>query len=178
MKTVVKTEGFAELDKALGDLTKATARNVLRRTLVIAGEPIAAKARALAPDDPDGPAKDLKGSIKVSPKIKNTTGNAEYSAVLRSGGSKQEAGSAMRTARRQAKKQESFAEMHVGPERGRNSKIGALQEFGTAHHSPQPFMRPAWDAHKEEVLDIVGQVLGDEIAKAVARAAKKKLKGR
>jgi hypothetical protein len=35
-----KLEGFKELDRALGKLPKATAKNVLRRTLIKAAKPI------------------------------------------------------------------------------------------------------------------------------------------
>lgn len=48
-KTTVRIEGLRELDKALGQLPRATAQNVLRRTLKDAAEPLAQRARALAP---------------------------------------------------------------------------------------------------------------------------------
>ena len=44
-----KLEGFAALDKALGQLPKATAKNVLRRTLNKAAKPIDDDASAAAP---------------------------------------------------------------------------------------------------------------------------------
>lgn len=44
-----KIEGFAELDKALGQLPKATAKNVLRRTLKKAAQPIDDAASEAAP---------------------------------------------------------------------------------------------------------------------------------
>lgn len=42
-------EGFAELDRALGKLPKATAKNVLRRTLKKAAQPVDDRASAAAP---------------------------------------------------------------------------------------------------------------------------------
>jgi HK97 gp10 family phage protein len=51
-----------------------------------------------------------------------------------------------------------------------------LQEFGTEHHGPQPFMRPAWDAEKEGVLAGIGQDLWSEIEIAAARLARKAAK--
>lgn len=39
--------------------------------------------------------------------------------------------------------------------------------------APQPFMRPAWDEKKDEVLELIRTELGDEITKAAARLAKK-----
>lgn len=51
-----------------------------------------------------------------------------------------------------------------------------LQEFGTSHHDAQPFMRPAWDATKDEFLAGVGADMWAEIEKAAARLAKKAAK--
>jgi HK97 gp10 family phage protein len=45
----MKLDGFAELDKALGNLPKATAKNVLRRTLKKAADPVDQEASAAAP---------------------------------------------------------------------------------------------------------------------------------
>lgn len=42
-------EGFSELDKALGQLPKATAKNVLRRTLIKAAKPVDDAASEAAP---------------------------------------------------------------------------------------------------------------------------------
>lgn len=46
-----KVSGLKDLDKALGQLSKATAKSVLRRVLKDAGEPIARAARQKAPTD-------------------------------------------------------------------------------------------------------------------------------
>ena len=48
-----------------------------------------------------------------------------------------------------------------------------LQEFGTEHHGPQRFMRPAWDAEKDGVLAEIRQDLWTEIERAAARLARK-----
>lgn len=169
MKVTVKVDGLRELDAALGELSKASARSVLHRVLRRAAEPIAEKARQLAPDDPATGAPDLRTSIAVSSKLRNPVGKAEFAAVMRAGGSKAEARAALREARRAGST--SFAEMHVGPSQGGGH--GVLQEFGTVHHAAQPFMRPAWEAHKEQALDIIKRDLGDEIDKAAKRAAKR-----
>lgn len=176
IKSFAKVEGLAEASANLGELSKATARNVLKRVLTRAAEPIREMAARLAPDDPTGPGKDLKNSIIVSAKVKNTVGNAEFAAVMRSGGSKQEASSAMRGARRAAKGSGSFAEMHVGPTKGRNAMVGSFQEFGTVNHPAQPFMRPAWAAQKETAVGIIKSEMKGEIDKSVAKARKKAAK--
>src|SRR5690606_2324368 len=51
MKTTVRVEGLRELDKALGELTKSTARSVLRRVLLKAAEPLKQDMIRLAPKD-------------------------------------------------------------------------------------------------------------------------------
>lgn len=176
IKQSFKVEGLKELDATLGELTKATGRNVLKRVLVRAAEPIREMAARLAPDDPKTTGIDLKRSIIASAKVKNTTGNAEFAAVMRGRGSEADAVSALRSARRAAKGQGSFAEIHVGPRKGRNAQVGAFQEFGTVNHPAQPFMRPAFDAQKQTALDIITRDLKGEIDKAVAKARKKKAK--
>jgi HK97 gp10 family phage protein len=50
-RAAMKLEGFAELDKALGRLPKATAKNVLKRTLMQAGRPILEAMESHAPKD-------------------------------------------------------------------------------------------------------------------------------
>lgn len=172
-KKTVKVEGLRELDAALGKLSKASARGVLRRVLKKAGQPIADAASRLAPDNPNGPVDDLKRSITVSARLGNKVGKAEYHEAMKAGLGKGAAVAAMRAARRAAAGTGSFAEMHVGPEYGRNSRVGALQEFGTKNHPPHPFMRPAFDAEGGAALEIIKRELGGEIAKAVARKAKR-----
>lgn len=61
----VKIEGLKEVQAALRELPDATAKNVMRRVLKKAGEPIANRARELAPEA-DG---HLKKSIGVSTKL-------------------------------------------------------------------------------------------------------------
>jgi HK97 gp10 family phage protein len=48
-----------------------------------------------------------------------------------------------------------------------------LQEFGTAHHGPHPFLRPAVDSQGKAVIDSFVTELKVEIEKARARLARK-----
>lgn len=50
-RNTVRIDGLKELDKALGELPKATAKATLRRVLKDAGEPVARAMRRLAPTD-------------------------------------------------------------------------------------------------------------------------------
>ncbi len=173
-KVKMRVEGLSEMSANLRELSKATARNVLRRILMQAGEPMAETMRRLAPDDPATGAPDLRSSIAVSPRLKNSVGKSEFAAVMRMGGTVAQARSAMRDARRAAAGEGSFAEVYVGP--GKGGSHGVLQEFGTINHAPQPFARPAWDQHKDEALDIIKRELGGAIDKAVKRARVRRAK--
>jgi len=64
-KITVKIDGLKELDRALGQLPKATAKAALRRVLVEGGELIASAARRRAPVDEHY----LYESIDVSTKL-------------------------------------------------------------------------------------------------------------
>lgn len=141
---VVKVEGLKELQHALSELPKATSTNVLKRALMKAGEPIANQARQMAPDDPTSGGFDLRKSIVVS----------------------------QRLSRRQKKntRKESQVEVYIG---AGPLPQAHLQEFGAAHHGPQPFMRPAWDAGQKPALDSIKKSLWEEIDKARVRLAKK-----
>lgn len=171
MKMTVSTSGFAALDKALAELPKSTARNVLTRTLLKAGQPIADDASRLAPVASGK----LRERIKVSARIKNKVGSSEFSSAMRAGLGKEAAVSALRQARRDAKGQGSFAEMFVGPAKG-VLRYAHLVEFGTVKVPPKPFMRPAWDSNKRLALDIIRRELGNEIISAARRLGRSKKK--
>lgn len=170
----VKVEGLKELDKALGELTKATARNTLRRALIAAGEPMRARAAANAPVRTG----QLRQSIKISSRVDNRAGKREYAATLAGGGTKAQAVQALRDARRAKGIGESFAEVFIGPERGskRLAIKSIVQEFGNSRQTPRPYMRPAFDSEAGNVLGRVRSELSREIDKAVSRARAKALK--
>jgi|GEM_PF-625389 HK97 gp10 family phage protein len=171
-KTTVKIEGLAELEKALLEMSTATARNVMRRALTKAAEPIAEEARRLAPFR----AGNLKKGIRVWTKAVNNVGKAEFRSVLRDGGSTEEAVAAMRAARREARAAGSKAptvEVWVAPT---NVPQATLQEFGTVNNDAQPFMRPAWDKHRDGTFEAIKTEMKTEISKAAARAARKALR--
>ena len=174
MKTVVHIAGLQELDVNLGLLSKAAARGVLRRVLLKAGQPIADAAKAIVHRDTG----ELADSITVSSRIRNTVGNAEYHSVMADGGTKEEAGAALRAAR-SAAPGKSFAEVQVGPAQAR-TKADAIkrivEEFGSVNRAPHPYMRPAWVAKKHEALEVIKRELGGEIAKSIARMNKRAAK--
>lgn len=172
MSFKVTVSGLAELDKALGQLPKATARNVLKRTLTKAAAPIVDEAKRLVPVKSGK----LKNSIIASTKIKNKVGRAEYAAAMRAGLGKDAARSALRNARRSAAGAGSFAEMFVGPSTGA-LRYAHIVEFGSVKDGPQPYMRPAWDAQKTAALEIIKAELGNEIIAAARRIGRSKKQG-
>ena len=84
-----RLDGFAELDRALGQLPKATAKNVIKRTLKKAGNPILEAMESFAPKDTGYLAHSFGISFSLNP-------------------------SQRRSARHEAK---SFAEVHIGSRR-------------------------------------------------------------
>jgi HK97 gp10 family phage protein len=166
-RELVRIEGLRELDRALAELPKATARNVLRRVLTKRARPIVETAKQLVPVDTGR----LRDSIAVSPRLGTKAGNAEYAAAMRAGLGKEAAASALRDARRAAGGQGSFAEVYVGPGRLPHAH---MVEFGTAKMAPRPYLRPAWDAHKDGILDGIKDDLWMEIQKSAARLARRR----
>lgn len=78
-RTIVRIEGLSDLDKALSELPKATARNVLLRTLKRAGSFIAQAGEALAPRLTGKLAESYTVSTKLSRRQKKV--NTKESAV-------------------------------------------------------------------------------------------------
>lgn len=143
MAEAVKIEGLADLEQALGELPKATARNTLQRALKKGAEHVQEVWQPIVPV--------LTGhyqhSILVGPSSKLT-----------------------RTQRRDAKKEgKFFAEMHVGT----SDPAGMQLEFGNVNMPAHPSGRPAWNATQENVLADIAKDIGEEIEKARARLARK-----
>jgi HK97 gp10 family phage protein len=177
MTVTVKLEGFRELDQSLAQFSKAVTRNILLRALAKAAAPIVAMASALAPRDKG----ELGDSVQASSKSVYKTGAAEFAAVLRGGGSKGDALSALRDARRAANGAGFFVEMFAGPTKATNKKDAIkriVQEFGSRFQPGKAYMRPAWDAKKYEALGLIKGELTVEIEKAARRAASRQAKGR
>lgn len=148
MADAFKFEGGKDLEAALLNLsTKATARNVGKRGLTKAAEPIAAKARLLAPKDEH----DLESAIKVGKAIgafQRDGNRGDYIAVF--------VGIDESVDKR----------LHI---------YAAEQENGNPDRQleAQPYMRPAWDSEKGKAVELLAPALWEEIAAANARSARK-----
>jgi HK97 gp10 family phage protein len=64
-------------------------------------------------------------------------------------------------------------EVFVGPG---TDPAAHLNEFGSSHQAAHPFMRPAWDQTKDDLLEGVADDMWAEIEKAAARLARKSAK--
>lgn len=144
----VSFTGGKALEAALMELkTKATARNVGKRALTVAAEPIRAEWERMAPRDSG----DLKQSIKVGKAIaafqKQSRGDQVFVFVGIDEGTN--------------------ARLHIYAE---------VQEFGTPHTPAQPAGRPAWETKKMAAFDLIGPALWADLEKTAARAARKTAK--
>lgn len=170
MSVTIKMSGFKELDQALAQLPKAAAKATMMRALTKAAQPIADAAQANAPVLSG----ELRDSIVVSSRLTNSVGKREFHEVMKAGGTRKEAGQAMRAARSTLQGQ-SFAVVFVGPSKAKSRRDGIkryAQEFGTVHHAPNPYMRPAWDSESRTSLDIIRSELGKEIIATARRIGK------
>jgi len=152
----MKTSGFREFEKALGEVTKATQRRALgRRALKKTAEPITQRMAELAPDDPaTGAPLDLTSSVSQSPR--------------------QKSGRATKF-RKQSKTEQVI---HIGPTKDGYPQA-IMQEFGTVHHRAVGHMRRAWDAFGGlKALDRLGRHLWADLEKTLKRQERRLAKKR
>jgi hypothetical protein len=140
----IKVDGLKDLDRALGELPKTTAKATLRRVGI----------KALQPFD--------------------KAWRANASRYRLTGALEESGGVGTKLTRRQAQQQKksddkSFVEVFAGP----NNPAAVPREFGTVDQAPVPVVRPAWDATMGETLQIVANELGAEIDKSAKRLARK-----
>ena len=168
MRPTIKIAGLKEMDAALAEFSKATARNVCVRALQAAAEPIAEAAREKAPKRTGRLAKSIKVTTKKPPGHSTKVAFAE---VMRAGGTKAQAAAAQRAYNRL--NPTAFAEVFVAPDR---LPEAWPQEIGTAHHGPQPYMRPAFEEKAEEGLGLIADAMREQIDRAAERARRKALR--
>lgn len=146
-------DGLKDLEKELGKLEKLSRQKaVFRKAIDVAAEPMAQVARANAPVAPvDG------GTLRDSIGIKG------------------------RLTKSQARQHRSVKDPHsVERFLGSSDRKAHLVEFGTYKMAPQPFLRPAMDAHVDTYFKRIGAEISAQIARQIrlqdranARAAAK-----
>lgn len=149
MSVTVKIEGLRDLEQALGEVSQAAGRGAMRRALIKAGGPLVDKAKALAPVDSGA----LRASFAISAKLGTRQARLQRGLGL----------------------SKSEVRVYVGPsyDLGDGGRHAHLVEFGTRHHGPQPFMRPAWSQDKRAVLQRLQEAVWAELQKSIARAERK-----
>lgn len=151
MNPTAKVEGLKELESTMDEfLTRATAKNVMRRALKDAGEPVAEDVNDNAPV---GRQVNLSKSYKYGTKL-NPSQRSKQNKLFRE----------------QANKP-----LVVGYI-GTSDPAGVQQEFGNINHPAQIHFRPVWDSSKLSVLNKIRLSLKKNVANAVKRAKKKALK--
>lgn len=128
--TKVTVDGLKDLERRLASLEMNKRANFARKVLRDAAAPVVSAANSGAPVGAiDNGGQPLKGSVlasnKLSPRQKRQSGRPERGVV----------------------------EVYVGAAPANVVPHAHLQEFGTRHHDPQSFMRPAWDSNKMNVLE-------------------------
>lgn len=147
MTITMRLDGFRELEQELARLGSHTTRRAsARRALRKTAQPMADLAQSLAPR---GDTNTLAPSISIGTKL-----------------SKRQAG----MHRKMFRDDRAAVEMFIGA--GPLSSAHT-QEFGTIHHAPQPFLRPAWDQDQRAMLDRLKAELWADIERAVARAERR-----
>lgn len=160
MSIKLKVQGFREIEKALAELPRGTAKGVSRRAMKKELAPIASTANALWPSKTRAApfiitSRVDRGQLRDSHMI---FGRSKLNMFVGVPGGKKGAPHAH------------LIEFGTGP---RYTKNGAFR--GSV--APQPMLQPAWDMHKSKLLEGLGARLWDEIKKTQARRAKKAAKG-
>lgn len=170
---VLQLLGFKDLDEQLQRLTKGTAKAALKRGLTKAAAPLVEKLKAAAPLKTGLTVKSILSSTK-STTGKQLVGNEAFHLAMRRNEGREAAVLAKRDALRALGDDGGapFVELFVGVS-GRAQKYAHFQEFGTSKEPARPWARPAWDADKYAMLDRIKAELAAEIAKTIARAAKR-----
>lgn len=142
--------GFKELAAAMRELGPRIARNTLRRSVSSAAAIIRNEAREKSPVDTG----EMKKDIMIK-RERDTKGemSARYAVFVRSGKKSRLAG----------KKRDV----------NRDSFYWRFVEFGTSKMSAKPFLRPAFEAQKENAVKRIGESLDEGIQKAARELSKK-----
>ena len=144
-ETRVHVAGLRELQEKLRNLAPNLARNGLRAAVSAGAALIRNDARQRAPKRTGEMARD----IQIKRERESTDFHALYSVFVRSGKKSRLAGK--------------------GRNVDRDSYYWRFVEFGTAKMAARPFMRPAFEAKKEEAVLAIRDKLAARIAEEAAK---------
>lgn len=143
----VKLEGFDGLLDNLKSLEKvSTQKAAVRQAMRKAAKPIIDDAKSNVPVD--------SGALRDSIKIGSTLNKSQ---------------------RKQARstKEKGAVTQYLGSG-GKGARHSHLVEFGTVDQPAQPFLRPAWDAGRDQYLTDLGREMEQTIAKAIKRQERRR----
>lgn len=144
----MKVDGLDGILEALEEIPRvATEKNVVRRALKDAAEPIRATWSELAPYDATDQGLHLRDSVVVSDKTSSKEGDSSAPP----GG----------------------VTVFVGPRADLPRHHGIFMEFGTFKDVPQPSGRPAYDAKKYETIKLIGFFMWVQIDATAQRLSRK-----
>ncbi|QXE85968.1 HK97 gp10 family phage protein [Geomonas nitrogeniifigens] len=139
----IEIKGLAELEKRLQALPDKLAKNVLTRALRAGAAVFRDEAKRIAPKDTGEMARDI---MLKKPRKGN---GLEYQVYVRSGKKSRMAGKKRNV--------------------DRDSFYWRFVEFGTAKMAAKPFMRPAFEAKRQEAIEKVRESLAANIDKELSK---------
>lgn len=153
MTASLKVSGFKEIDDLLQAMPRQLAGQGVAAGLRRALQPVAAAARAYAPGS-------LDTRIRIAPTIK---AGQQAQALEKPGKGKRVmfVGATAPHAH--------LVEFGTGPRYHKNGKYVGIMP-------PDPFLRPAWDANKDQVLASLAAAIREEIGKAIGRRSARAIK--
>ncbi len=162
MSFVIKgsVDGLGPVMLALNSIKLGVRNRAMRRALTKAGRLVTKAAKALAPFDVTTEGLTVKNLYKKSIIAKvNVKGDKAY-CIVGPKNIKVQVG----VRKRGGKKSRPGDPIYQNP-----GKIGHLLEFGHSRPPhpapPHPHLRPAWDANKKKVVDVISEELWLELAK-------------
>lgn len=139
MDVEVKLEGLSELEDSLSTFAPKLVKRAFRRAAVVATAPQIAAAKAKAPVMAKGTKRRRPGELRDA--IVCTVKLTKRGVRAR-----------------------------VGPKRGKGETNqspgtwGLMEEFGSVHNPPQPYLRPAFDQTRQQSLELFAGELSAELA--------------
>lgn len=147
----VKVDGLKDLEEALKQLERPAARKAsARRSMLKASQALIETAKRIVPVDTLA----LQRSITASTKLAKSQNKLHKRAF---------------------RNDKYGVELFVGPSYGlgKGGRHGHLVEFGARGLPPKPFMRPAWNIHRNSIIAEIGKEMWVDIQKSAARAERK-----
>lgn len=159
--------GANELEAALRQLAADAGSRTMKRTmekaLMKAGQPVVDAAQRLAPRGKERGKPHMADKIRISTTLSRRQRRLQGFGNRWDGVAKVYIGTGPRGPG-------VLTEFGTGPRRWKNGKF-------TGAAPAQPFMRPAWEANKHQVLRDFAKLLWIEIERAAKRAARRKARG-